>query len=155
QAAAILALSFGAGAIPFSYLAGRRSRGVDLRRVGTGTVSGASLYRVAGFGPLAAAGGLEGAQGAGGPAGAPPTGPPPGGAGGRRGGGGGPQLVAVPPRRGRAGHLARARRAARRRLAGGCAPACRHDPREGLWRDGGWRPRCGDRPRARACVDTR
>jgi len=68
QAAAILVLSFAAGSIPFSYLAGRRARGVDLRRVGTGTVSGTSLYRVAGFGPLAAAGVLEVAKGAVGPA---------------------------------------------------------------------------------------
>jgi len=68
QAAAVLLLSFAAGAIPFSYLAGRRARGVDLRRVGTGTVSGTSLYRVAGFGPLAAAGVLEVAKGAVGPA---------------------------------------------------------------------------------------
>ncbi|HMF03315.1 MAG TPA: glycerol-3-phosphate acyltransferase [Acidimicrobiia bacterium] len=68
QAAAILLLSFAAGAIPFSYLAGRRARSVDLRQVGTGTVSGTSLYRVAGFGPLAAAGVLEVAKGAVGPA---------------------------------------------------------------------------------------
>jgi len=68
QAAAVLVLSFVAGAIPFSYLAGRRARGIDLRRVGTGTVSGTSLYRVAGFGPLAAAGVLEVAKGAVGPA---------------------------------------------------------------------------------------
>jgi acyl phosphate:glycerol-3-phosphate acyltransferase len=68
EAAAILVLSFAAGAIPFSYLTGRRARGVDLRRVGTGTVSGTSLYRVAGFGPLAAAGVLEVAKGAVGPA---------------------------------------------------------------------------------------
>src|SRR5262249_60813439 len=77
QAAAILALSFGAGAIPFSYLAGRRSRGVDLRRLGTGTVSGTPLYRVAGFGPLAAGGVLQGAKRARGPAGRPAPGPPP------------------------------------------------------------------------------
>lgn len=76
QAAAILVLSFAAGAIPFSYLAGRRARGVDLRRVGTGTVSGSSLYRVAGFGPLAAAGVLEVAKGAVGPAIATATGHP-------------------------------------------------------------------------------
>ena len=67
QAAAILVLSFAVGAIPFSYVAGRRARGVDLRRVGTGTVSGTSLYRVAGFGPLAAAGVLDVAKGAAGP----------------------------------------------------------------------------------------
>jgi glycerol-3-phosphate acyltransferase PlsY len=59
QAAAILVVSFAAGAIPFSYFAGRRARGVDLRRVGTGTVSGTALYRVAGFGPMAAAGVLD------------------------------------------------------------------------------------------------
>ena len=68
QAAGILVLSFAAGSIPFSYLAARKTRGVDLRRVGTGTVSGTSLYRVAGFGPLAAAGILEVAKGAIGPA---------------------------------------------------------------------------------------
>jgi glycerol-3-phosphate acyltransferase PlsY len=67
QAAAILVLSFAVGAIPFSYVAGRRARGVDLRRVGTGTVSGTSLYRVAGFGPLTAAGVLDVAKGAAGP----------------------------------------------------------------------------------------
>jgi glycerol-3-phosphate acyltransferase PlsY len=67
QAAAILVLSFAVGAIPFSYVAGRRARGVDLRRVGSGTVSGTSLYRVAGFGPLAAAGVLDVAKGAAGP----------------------------------------------------------------------------------------
>src|SRR5947207_3588771 len=67
QAAAILVLSFAVGAIPFSYVAGRRARGVDLRRVGTGTVSGTSLYRVAGFGPLAAAGVLGVTKGAAGP----------------------------------------------------------------------------------------
>ena len=67
QAAAILVLSFAVGAIPFSYVVGRRARGVDLRRVGTGTVSGTSLYRVAGFGPLAAAGVLDVAKGAAGP----------------------------------------------------------------------------------------
>src|SRR2546430_14436517 len=67
QAAAILVLSFAVGAIPFSYVGGRRARGVDLRRVGTGTVSGTSLYRVAGFGPLAAAGVLDVAKGTAGP----------------------------------------------------------------------------------------
>jgi glycerol-3-phosphate acyltransferase PlsY len=46
----------------------RRAKGVDLRTVGTGTVSGTSLYEVAGFGALAAAGILEVAKGAVGPA---------------------------------------------------------------------------------------
>jgi glycerol-3-phosphate acyltransferase PlsY len=68
QAAAIIVVAFAAGAIPFSYFAARRTRGVDLRRVGTGTVSGSALYRVAGFGPLAAAGVLDVAKGAAGPA---------------------------------------------------------------------------------------
>src|SRR5262245_59165325 len=68
QAAPALLVSSAAGASPFSYPAGRRARGVDLRRVGTGTVAGTSLYRVAGFGPLAAAGVLEVAKGAVGPA---------------------------------------------------------------------------------------
>src|SRR5713226_6576931 len=68
QAAGILVVAFAAGAIPFSYVAARRARGVDLRRVGTGTVSGTSLYRVAGFGPLAVAGVLDVAKGAAGPA---------------------------------------------------------------------------------------
>src|SRR5438093_3199320 len=67
QAAAILVLSFAVGAIPFSYVAGRRARGVDLRTVGSGTVSGTALYRVAGFGPLAAAGVLDVAKGSVGP----------------------------------------------------------------------------------------
>jgi acyl phosphate:glycerol-3-phosphate acyltransferase len=67
QAVGILLAAFLAGAIPFSNLAARRAKGVDLRRVGTGTVSGTSLYRVAGFGPLAAAGVLEVAKGTIGP----------------------------------------------------------------------------------------
>jgi glycerol-3-phosphate acyltransferase PlsY len=53
---AVLATSFLAGSIPFSNIAARRRAGVDLRDVGTGTVSGTSLYRVAGFTPLAASG---------------------------------------------------------------------------------------------------
>ena len=68
QAAGILVVAFVAGAIPFSNLVARRTRGVDLRQFGTGTVSGSALYRVAGFGPLAAAGVLEVAKGAAGPA---------------------------------------------------------------------------------------
>src|SRR5207245_716067 len=55
------------GAIPIANLAARRLRKVDLRDVGPGTVSGTSLYRVAGFKPLAAAGILEIAKGAAGP----------------------------------------------------------------------------------------
>jgi glycerol-3-phosphate acyltransferase PlsY len=53
--------------VPFSNLIARRTRGVDLRSVGTGTVSGTGLYAVAGFGPLAAAGILDVAKGSIGP----------------------------------------------------------------------------------------
>ena len=52
----MLGLSFLAGSIPSSNIAARRRASVDLRDVGTGTVSGTGLYRVAGFGPLAVSG---------------------------------------------------------------------------------------------------
>jgi acyl phosphate:glycerol-3-phosphate acyltransferase len=64
--AAILATSYLAGAVPWSQVVARR-RGVDLRHVGNGTVSGTALYRVAGFAPLAVAGSLDVAKGAVGP----------------------------------------------------------------------------------------
>jgi glycerol-3-phosphate acyltransferase PlsY len=63
----IVTAAFLAGSIPFSNLAARRLKGVDLRTTGSGTVSGTSLYRVAGFGPLAIVGCLELAKGAVGP----------------------------------------------------------------------------------------
>jgi glycerol-3-phosphate acyltransferase PlsY len=65
--AGILLLSFVAGSVPFANIAARRVRGVDLRTVGPGTVSGTSLYRVAGFWPLAVAGCFDLAKGALGP----------------------------------------------------------------------------------------
>ena len=68
EAVLVGAVAFLAGAVPFSNLVARRSRGVDLRDVGSGTVSGTSLYSVAGFGPLALAGVCEVAKGALGPA---------------------------------------------------------------------------------------
>ena len=52
-----------AGSVPFSNLAARRRADVDLRDVGTGTVSGTALYEVAGFGPLAVAGACDVAKG--------------------------------------------------------------------------------------------
>ena len=64
---AVVLASFGAGSIPFSNVASRRTRGVDLREVGSGTVSGTALYRVAGFTPLAVAGVLDVSKGAIGP----------------------------------------------------------------------------------------
>src|SRR2546422_10651684 len=66
--AAAVPAAYLAGSVPFSNIMARRTRGVDLREVGSGTVSGTSLYRVAGFGPLALAGVLEIAKGAVGPA---------------------------------------------------------------------------------------
>jgi glycerol-3-phosphate acyltransferase PlsY len=59
---------FVAGSVPFSNLMAHRTRGVDLRNVGTGTVSGTALFEQAGFLPLAAAGIFEVAKGALGPA---------------------------------------------------------------------------------------
>ncbi|MHB8670637.1 MAG: glycerol-3-phosphate acyltransferase [Acidimicrobiales bacterium] len=67
RTAGTIGLAFLAGSVPFANLAARRARGVDLREVGGGTVSGTSLYRVAGFGPLAIAGVFEVAKGAVGP----------------------------------------------------------------------------------------
>lgn len=65
---AVLALAFLAGSIPFSNIAAKLVRGVDLRTVGTGTVSGTALFRVAGFPALAVAGIFDVAKGALGPA---------------------------------------------------------------------------------------
>jgi acyl phosphate:glycerol-3-phosphate acyltransferase len=67
RVAAAVGLGWLAGSIPFSQLMARRRAGVDLRTVGSGTVSGTSLYEVAGFGPLAVAGVCEIAKGAVGP----------------------------------------------------------------------------------------
>jgi glycerol-3-phosphate acyltransferase PlsY len=53
---AVIAVSFAAGAIPNTQIAARLKAGVDLRTVASGTVSGTSLYRVAGFVPLAVSG---------------------------------------------------------------------------------------------------
>jgi acyl phosphate:glycerol-3-phosphate acyltransferase len=66
-AVAVVALAGLAGSIPFSNLAARARAGVDLRDVGTGTVSGTALFDVAGFGPLAVAGVCDLAKGAIGP----------------------------------------------------------------------------------------
>jgi acyl phosphate:glycerol-3-phosphate acyltransferase len=66
-APAVLGAAFLAGSIPFSNIAARLLRRVDLRDVGSGTVSGTSLFAVAGFVPLAVAGVLEVAKGAVGP----------------------------------------------------------------------------------------
>ena len=57
--ARIVIVSFALGAIPFSYLLAQSVAGTDLRRVGSGTVSGTALYKVAGFVPLAVGGILD------------------------------------------------------------------------------------------------
>ena len=59
-----LILAYLVGAVPFSNLVARRRAGVDLRNVGSGTVSGTSLYQVSGFKALALAGVLDIAKGA-------------------------------------------------------------------------------------------
>ncbi|GIH29133.1 hypothetical protein Aph01nite_74430 [Acrocarpospora phusangensis] len=65
--AGTLLLSYFAGAVPFSQLVSRRNYGVDLRFVGTGTVSPLNLSHVAGARPAVLAGALEGAKGTLGP----------------------------------------------------------------------------------------
>lgn len=55
------------GSIPFSNIAARRLGGVDLRSIGTGTVSGTGLYATTGLRVLVAVGLLEVAKGAVGP----------------------------------------------------------------------------------------
>lgn len=62
--AGILLLAFALGSIPVANLISTRARGVDLRGQGTGTVSGTSLYRVAGFRWLVVGGILDVAKGA-------------------------------------------------------------------------------------------
>jgi glycerol-3-phosphate acyltransferase PlsY len=63
----VLLASYLTGSVPFSNVVARALRGADLRSVGTGTVSGTGLYRIAGFGPLAVGGVLDVAKGAVGP----------------------------------------------------------------------------------------
>jgi len=52
------------GAIPFSYLMTRIASGTDLRRVGSGTVSGTGVGSESGFWPMALAGLLDIGKGA-------------------------------------------------------------------------------------------
>ena len=52
----MLGVSFAAGSVPSSQIAARVTADVDLREVGSGTVSGTSLFRVSGFVPLALSG---------------------------------------------------------------------------------------------------
>ncbi len=59
--------AFVVGSIPFSNIAANAVAGVDLRTVGTGTVSGTGLFQVAGVRPLILAGIGDVAKGAVGP----------------------------------------------------------------------------------------
>jgi acyl phosphate:glycerol-3-phosphate acyltransferase len=63
----VLVCAFLVGAIPFSNIAAHVTRGVDLREVHTGTVSGTALFRITNFTTLAVAGIFEVAKGAVGP----------------------------------------------------------------------------------------
>lgn len=55
----ILVVAFVCGSVPFSNLVAHLVARTDLRAVGSGTVSGTGLYRVAGFVPLAVGGLLD------------------------------------------------------------------------------------------------
>ena len=57
--ARIVIVAFVVGAIPFSNLLAQSVVATDLRSVGSGTVSGTALYRVAGFAPLALGGMMD------------------------------------------------------------------------------------------------
>lgn len=63
-AAGALIFAYLLGAVPFSYLVARTVSGVDLRRVGSGTVSGTGVGEASGFWPMAAAGLLDIGKGA-------------------------------------------------------------------------------------------
>lgn len=63
----VLAVSFLAGAVPFSYVSARALRKVDLRSQGTGTVSATGVWQIAGAGPLVVTGLLDVAKGTVGP----------------------------------------------------------------------------------------
>ena len=64
---AVLGSAYAAGTIPIAGIAARITKGIDLRTVGNGTVSGSALYDVSGLAPLIAAGCVELTKGAIGP----------------------------------------------------------------------------------------
>jgi len=57
------AVSFGLGAIPFSFIIGQMLQGVDIRSTGSGNVGATNLARATGFGPGVAALLLDAAKG--------------------------------------------------------------------------------------------
>jgi glycerol-3-phosphate acyltransferase PlsY len=64
MAAALIAGAYLLGSIPFSYLVAR-ARGVDLRKVGSGNVGGANVWRTSGFAPFVIAVALDMLKGCG------------------------------------------------------------------------------------------
>jgi glycerol-3-phosphate acyltransferase PlsY len=63
QTLLLTAASYVLGSVPFSYLVARAC-GVDLRKVGSGNIGGANVWRSCGFGPFLAAVTLDVAKGA-------------------------------------------------------------------------------------------
>jgi glycerol-3-phosphate acyltransferase PlsY len=66
RATGVVTAAYLVGSVPFAQLLGRRD-GIDLRAVGTGTVSGTGLYRATGMRQLIIAGVLDVAKGTLGP----------------------------------------------------------------------------------------
>src|SRR5689334_14809068 len=56
--AGLIVAAYLVGSIPFSYLVAR-ARGVDLRKVGSGNIGGANVWRACGFGPFVVAAALD------------------------------------------------------------------------------------------------
>lgn len=56
--AGLIVAAYLVGSIPFSYLVAR-ARGVDLRKVGSGNIGGANVWRSSGFGPFVVAAALD------------------------------------------------------------------------------------------------
>lgn len=67
RAVAVVAASYLLGGTPFSQIVARRRSGVDLRLVGTGTVSGTNVLRTSGAKAMITAGLMDVAKGAAGP----------------------------------------------------------------------------------------
>ncbi|MDH5372105.1 MAG: glycerol-3-phosphate acyltransferase [Acidimicrobiia bacterium] len=65
--AIVVTAGYLAGAIPFANLIAHATKGIDLRKVGTGTVSGTGLFYEAGLRPLLVGGILDVAKGTVGP----------------------------------------------------------------------------------------
>ncbi|HEX9369803.1 MAG TPA: glycerol-3-phosphate 1-O-acyltransferase PlsY [Roseiflexaceae bacterium] len=61
--AGLIAAAYLAGSIPFSFLVAR-ARGVDLRKVGSGSIGGANVWRSSGFVPFLVAAALDILKGA-------------------------------------------------------------------------------------------